>query len=103
MLSSSINLHQNQSIASPERRRSSNQFGMNNHSVKVTVNNTVVLGTLMLSDEIWAFSSNDAAFLSVFPTGMTYSFSQVAPGDTYTRVWKHAIAAEAEGLMSATA
>jgi hypothetical protein len=82
------------------RRQPSNQFGMNHYSIKITINGVAVYGTLMLSDEVWAFGSDDAAFLSVFPTGMTYSFSQFGPGDTYYSIWQHAIAAEAEALKS---
>ena len=98
MLSSSITQRSNHSSVQPERKQTSNQFGMHKHNIKVTVNEMAVVGTLMLSDEVWAFSSDDASFLSVFPTGMTYSFSQFAPGDTYHRKWQHAIEAQAGQL-----
>jgi hypothetical protein len=100
MLKSSNHRSESQSRIAPGPKHASIHFGMNNHDVSVSVNNVVVSGRLMISDDIWAFSSDDAAFLSVFPSGMTYSFSQFTPGDTHQKFWRHTIALKADQLRS---
>jgi hypothetical protein len=52
-------------------------LGMNKESIAVPIGSESVRGTLLFSEDIWAFSSPDPAFVRLYPTGTTYSFSDI--------------------------
>jgi hypothetical protein len=60
------------------RRKGSGTIDMNKERITIRVEDEPIGGTLLLSDGIWAFGSDDAAFLRTYPTGMTYSFSNAS-------------------------
>ena len=49
---------------------------MDKQGIVIIVGEDSIKGTLLLSDGVWAFSSDNEAFLTTYPTGMTYSFSE---------------------------
>jgi hypothetical protein len=74
----------------PQRTYSST-IGMDKQRITIRVEEESIRGTMLLSDGIWAFNSDDASFLRSFPTGMTYSFSN--PASDIEAVFKTAITA----------
>ncbi len=59
---------------------------MNKQHILIKTNDLDIRGELLLIDSIWAFSSDDAEFLSAFPAGTAYSFSHVAAGNAQQKL-----------------